>query len=57
MRDCPPSQALGVMVLGRGGGSSLPHRTGEPFSFNTTAAQPQVRPPCLLPLRGRNGEA
>lgn len=54
MRDCPPSQALGMMVLG---GSSLPHRTGEPFSFNTTAAQPQVRPPRLLPLKGRNGEA
>lgn len=34
--------ALGVTV----GGSSLSCRTGEQFSFNTTAAQPQVRSPC-----------
>lgn len=35
-------------------------RTGEQFSFNTTAAQPQVRLPCLsrrLPIKKRNGEA
>lgn len=31
------------------GGPSLPCRTGEPFSFNTTAAQPQVRPPADRP--------
>lgn len=45
VRDCPPSQALGVMVLGGGGSFSAP-QDREPFSFNTTAAQPQVRPPC-----------
>lgn len=33
------------------GDSSLPYRTGEYFSFNTTAAQPQVRSPVDCPSR------
>lgn len=39
----------------RDGGRSSPSRTGEQFSFNTTAAQPQVRSVWQLAL-GRSGD-